>query len=126
VTAGTAWFTPGRFLNFPRERPWLWLAVMVLYPVLSVFPQELFYRVYFFRQFRSLFGDRWGMVIASLVAFSWVHIIFRNPYAIGLTAVGGYYFADTYRRSGSLRLVCTEHALYGCLVFTVGLGEFFY
>jgi hypothetical protein len=34
-------FAPGLFLNFPRSNPWLWGLVMLLYPVLSVYPQGI-------------------------------------------------------------------------------------
>ena len=39
--------------------------------------------------------------------------------------IGGWFFADTYRRSGSLSLVCLEHTLYGSFVFAIGLWPFF-
>jgi len=39
---------------------------------------------------------------------------------------GGWLFGGTYRRSRSLGLVCLEHALYGDLIFTVGLGQYFF
>ena len=35
-------------------------------------------------------------------------------------------FATTYQRYRSLALVCLEHAIYGCLIFTLGLGWYFY
>lgn len=126
VLAGTAALAPALFLSFPRERPLLWLAVMVLYPALSVYPQEFLYRSYFFRRFRGLARTEGWLAGASALAFCWVHVIFRNPYALGLTLVGGFFFADTYRRTRSLRVVAVEHAGYGCLVFTAGLGRFFY
>lgn len=117
---------PGRLFDFPRERTGLWLAVMVLYPLLSVYAQEVLYRRFFFREFRGLFAREWQLVAASAVAFAWMHVIFRNEWAVGLTLIGGAFFADTYRRTGSLRLVCLEHMLYGNLIFTVGLGRFFF
>jgi hypothetical protein len=43
-----------------------------------------------------------------------------------LTLIGGWFFAETYARTRSMRLVWLEHALYGCLVFTIGLGDYFY
>jgi len=35
-------------------------------------------------------------------------------------------FAWRYQQSGSLFTSSLEHALYGCLMFTIGLGEYFY
>jgi len=46
ITAVTWMAIPGWFLSFPRERPGLWLLVMILYPVLSVWPQEMIYRAF--------------------------------------------------------------------------------
>ena len=46
--------------------------------------------------------------------------------AVALCVIGGWLFADTYSRTRSLWLASAEHALYGCLVFTVGLGRYFY
>lgn len=55
-----------------------------------------------------------------------MHIIFRNPVAPLLTLPGGYLFATTYTRTRSLLITGIEHALYGDLVFTIGLGIYFY
>lgn len=62
---------------------------------------------------------------ASALAFGWMHLVYGNLVAIGLTLAGGWYFADTYAKTGSLRLATLEHALYGNLLFTIGLGGFF-
>ena len=126
ITGGLLWLEPDRFLSFPVEQPLFWIAVMILYPVLSVYPQELLYRRYFFHRFAGILPHAAARVLASALTFGWMHLIFRNEIAVAFTVLGGWLFADTYRRSGSLRLACVEHALYGNLVFTVGLGEFFY
>ena len=117
---------PHELFDWPRSRPRLWLALMVLYPVLSVFAQEVLYRKFLFTRFRVLFRREWMLAAASAVAFAWLHLIFRNGWAVAMTLVGGCFFADTYRRTKSLRLVCLEHALYGNLVFTVGMGKFIF
>lgn len=114
------------WLFLPRERPGLWLITMVLYPVLSVYPQELLYRRFFFQRYQELLGGGQMMVLVSAAVFGGMHGIFRNETAVGLALIGGYFFAETYRRTGSLRLVCLEHALYGDLIFTIGLGRFLY
>jgi len=119
-------WVPQRLFDFPRERTVLWLAVVVLYPLLSVYPQELICRRWFFDRYALLFGEGRIMVAASALSFGWLHIVFKNPVAVALASVGGWLFAETYRRNRSLRLVCLEHALYGDLIFTIGLGAFFY
>ena len=117
---------PERFLAFPLHRPELWVLVMVLYPLLSVVPQEFIYRSFFFERYAELFKKPSHMVWASAIAFGYGHIVFLNWVAVGLCLVGGLYFAQTYQRHRSLSLVCAEHAIYGCTVFTVGLGWYFY
>lgn len=117
---------PEHLFDFPRKDPLLWLLIVVLYPVISVYPQELLYRRYFFNRFRGLFRTRKQLALASALVFAWMHLMFRNEAALVLTLIGGWFFADTYRRTKSLRLACFEHALYGNLIFTIGLGEFIY
>lgn len=117
---------PQNFLDMPTERPHIWAIVMIFYPLLSVYPQELIYRTFFFERYRALFPSCLMTVIASALVFGLVHIIFQNQIAVLLTLIGGAFFAETYARTRSLRLVWLEHALYGCLIFTIGLGQFFY
>ncbi|HYA16132.1 MAG TPA: CPBP family intramembrane glutamic endopeptidase [Bryobacteraceae bacterium] len=114
------------FLSFPKSNPLLWSAIMVLYPVLSVYPQGLIYRAFFFERYRPLFGPSWLLVLASAAAFAWLHIVFRNPLAVALTFPAGLLFALRYLETGSLFVSSFEHALYGCAIFTVGLGRWFY
>jgi membrane protease YdiL (CAAX protease family) len=127
VMTVAAWVAmPGSFLSFPRERPGIWILVMVLYPLLSVWPQEMLYRAFIYRRYAPLFGVRGGYILASALAFGYMHIIFINSIAVMMSAIGGWLFALNYARHRSLALVSIEHALYGCLIFTVGLGKFFF
>lgn len=117
---------PSQFFAFPTERPIIWMAVMVLYPLLSALPQELIFRTYFFHRYQSFFSMKYGAVIASALAFSFLHIIYDNWWAMGISFVGGLLFGITYERTRSLFWVTVEHAIYGCLVFTIGMGSYFY
>jgi membrane protease YdiL (CAAX protease family) len=126
VAVGTWWFLPDRFLDFPMREPTIWLAVMVFYPVLAVYPQELLFRSYFLRRYAALFPSAISLTVASSVFFGWAHVGYGHAASIILSTIGGLFFADTFRRSGSLRLACLEHALYGDLMFTIGLGHLFY
>ncbi len=119
-------FRPDLLFGFPRQRPGLWLTVMLVYPIISVYPQNVVYRAVFFQRYQPLFGDGRGMVAASAFAFGFMHILFLNWIAVALTLIGGWLFAETYRRSRSLLLASFEHALYGCWMMTVGLGQYFY
>jgi hypothetical protein len=131
VAAVAIWFGVHRFApqlewSFVREHPAFWAVVMVAYPVLSVYPQGVIYRAFFFERYARLFPANWEMILASAVAFAFLHIIFRNWLAVGLTFAGGILFAARYAETGSLATSSFEHALYGCFLFTVGLGAYFY
>jgi membrane protease YdiL (CAAX protease family) len=131
IAAALIWFGVHRFApqlewSFVRRQPVFWAIVMVAYPVLSVYPQGLVYRAFFFQRYASLFPGRWTMIVASAAAFALMHIIFRNWIAVGLTFAGGLLFAWRYEVTGSLAASSFEHALYGCWLFTVGLGQYFY
>lgn len=117
---------PEDLFDLPRKKPGLWTMVMIGYPVLSVVPQEIIFRRFFFVRYHSIFPGRWTMIVASAVAFGFAHVVLRNEIAVVLSAVGGLLFGHTYSRAGSLRMPVLEHALFGCLIFTVGLGQFFY
>jgi hypothetical protein len=119
-------FWPQLLWRLPRERPQLWLMILVLYPLVSVAPQEYIFRVFFMQRYRPLFGEGRGMTVANALVFGWAHAFFLNPIAPLLSVLAGALFADTWRRTRSLRAVWIEHALYGQWVFTVGLGWFFY
>ncbi len=131
ITLLVRWRSPELLLSFVRMRPGLWALVMLLYPVLSVYPQSLVYRAFLLHRYQPLFSHAgslapWGLVLLSATAFSFMHLIFRNPIAPAMTFFGGILFAWRYQQTGSLAISSLEHALYGCLLFTVGLGQYFY
>lgn len=55
-----------------------------------------------------------------------MHIVFNNYIAVVFTFLAGLIFMKTYIDTKSFGLVCIEHALYGNMIFTIGLGEYFY
>jgi membrane protease YdiL (CAAX protease family) len=122
----TAAVAPDRLLVMIREHPWLWVGLMLAYPVLSVYPQGLVYRAFIFHRYRPIFRNRWARIVASAVAFSMVHVIFENWIAPAVTLAGGFLFAWTYARTRSALVASVQHALFGCYSFTIGLGWFFY
>jgi membrane protease YdiL (CAAX protease family) len=125
LLAGLLWLLkPEALFSLMSRNPKAWMFVMIAYPLVSVIPQELVYRVFFFDRYQPLFGSGIGMVFASAVVFSYGHIAFRNWPAVALTFFGGLLFARTYQRTSSLMFVAIEHALYGCALFTLGFGEF--
>src|SRR5208337_5365209 len=78
-------FAPQFLFSFLKRAPGLWALVMLLYPLVSVYPQELIYRAFFFHRYQPLFGSGLLMIAASALAFGFVHIIFGNfIFTIGL------------------------------------------
>ena len=126
VAVGVYFIAPALLFNFIRRAPAFWLLLMILYPVLSVYPQGIVYRAFFLERYRALFPNPATRIVMSAVAFAFVHIIFRNVIAVGLTLIGGLIFAWRYAETGSLLTSSFEHALYGCWMFTIGLGDYFY
>jgi hypothetical protein len=126
LTAAVWRLRPQILFGFVRNSPLFWALVMVLYPVLSVYPQGIIYRGFFFERYQSLFRSPATMILASAAAFAFSHVIFRSPWSVALTFAAGLLFAWRYYVTGSLLVSCLEHALYGCFIFTVGLGGLFY
>lgn len=119
------WLVPGRFLALPRQAPGLWLTIMALYPLLSALPQELVFRALFFGRYRGLFPSEPVAVAVNALVFGLAHLMFWNWVAVALCVVGGAIFAQGYLRRGFAQAVLL-HAVCGGIVFTSGLGTFFY
>jgi membrane protease YdiL (CAAX protease family) len=126
ITAAVWRLRPQILFGFVCSAPLFWALVMVLYPVLSVYPQGIIYRAFFFERYRPLFSSPAAMILASAAVFAFSHIIFRNPWSVALTFPAGLLFAWRYQMTGSLLVSSLEHAFYGCFIFTVGLGGLFY
>jgi hypothetical protein len=117
---------PEALLEWPRKDPALWLAGIAIYPFLSAWPQEVVYRVFFFHRYQRLFADPRSLVAVNALAFGALHTVYPNLVAPLLSVPAGLLLALTYRRTRSVGPVWLEHAIYGLLLFTMGLGEYFY
>jgi len=122
----TAFLDPAQLFALPRQQTGLWLAILVFYPLLSVYPQELVWRVFFVHRYRRLLRSDVLSIAISALAFGYVHLLYGSWISVILTTIGGVFFGLTYLRTRSVVLVSLEHSLYGCFVFTVGLHEYFY
>lgn len=119
------WLLPGGFLALPRRSPGLWLAIVALYPVLSALPQELIFRALYFGRYRPLFASARQAVVVNALVFGLAHLMFWNWVAVVLCVAGGAIFAVGYLRHGFPQAVLL-HAVCGGILFTSGLGTFFY
>jgi membrane protease YdiL (CAAX protease family) len=124
ITTAYVWFTEKEALfNVLLNKPKLWLFILFVYSFFSVYPQELIYRTFYFQRYEMLFKNRSVFVFVNAIVFSLAHIFFRNSLVLLLTFLGGILFAITFNKTRSTILVTIEHAIYGCWLFTVGMGE---
>ena len=114
------------FFHLPRNNFWIWLAVIVSYPIWSAYTQEFIFRAFFFHRYKILFGSPVIMLVINALCFAMAHIIFRNWVALLFTFLGSIMFSLTYLRNKSLNAVFLEHSIYGNILFTNGLGIYFY
>lgn len=118
---------PRAFLEFPTNRRETWARIMLLYPFASVLAQEIIYRTFFFHRYGVLFGAYRGLgVLTNGALFGFGHIVIGQSAAIFAAAAAGLLFAQRYAGTRSFWAVVLEHTLWGWMVFTVGLGRYFF
>jgi membrane protease YdiL (CAAX protease family) len=117
---------PEAVLGLLRERPGLWLLTMALYPILSALPQELLFRPLFFRRYAALLPKGLAAILLNAMIFSLAHLLYWNWIVLAMTFVGGLAFAWAYEVRRSFALAVLLHAIAGWILFTVGLGVYFY
>ena len=122
---GVALYEPSLLFRPPRQHPRLWLTFLLVYSILSVYPQTFVFRGYFLERYRPLFPHRGHLIIANALLFAWAHAIIAHPLVYALSFCGGILFSITYLRNRSLLVTAIEHALYGSWLFTVGIGGMF-
>lgn len=122
-TALVWWYLPAELFSVPLGNPLLWVGVSIFYSVVSVYPQEFLYRLFFFKRYQHLIANSTVLIVANAAFFSFAHLFFENSFVFILTFVGGILFALTYRKKQSLMLASIEHSVYGVWLFTLGLGK---
>jgi membrane protease YdiL (CAAX protease family) len=124
ITALFVWFTDKESLFVVLlNKPKLWLLILLFYSLFSVYPQELLYRTFFFKRYKILFKNEYVFIFINALLFSLAHLFFKNTLVLVLTFVGGVLFAFTFKKTKSTLLVSIEHSIYGCWLFTVGMGN---
>lgn len=125
IAMASYFLVPERFMTFPFERPRLWLSVMLLYPVLSVIPQVVIFRAFFFERYGNLFASRLLWLVNGL-CFGLAHAFYGNWIAPTGSFLAGVMLAYSFEQHRSVKWGVIEHAAYGCLAFTLGIGWFFF
>ncbi len=106
-----------------KQKPGLWVTILFVYTFLSVFPQEVIYRKFFYERYQQLFNNKKIFFLLNVSCFALCHLFLKSIPVLIITFIGGCFFAYTYEKEQSITWVSLEHALYGNLVFTLGLGE---
>lgn len=125
LTITIAMLEPEILFNLIREDFYTWLFIVIAYPLLSVYPQELIYRGFLFHRYQPVFPRQRFLTHLSALTFGYLHIIMGNLLAVFLTYGAGYLFGRTYAESKSLLTVSFEHSLYGIMIFTIGFDVYF-
>ena len=124
ITTVYMWFQDKDALFYvPFNKPGLYIAILLFYTFLSVWPQEIIYRTFFFERYDVLFENKKLFIFINAIVFSLAHLFFRNSLVLVLTFVGGIIFGYTYLKFRSTTAVSIEHAIYGNWLFTVGMGQ---
>ncbi|WP_286257986.1 CPBP family glutamic-type intramembrane protease [Pseudoalteromonas apostichopi] len=111
------------WFSLPRNSFNDWLMLLLLYPILSVMPQELIFRTYFFHRYKRIMPSKTVRIIVSASVFALAHIVYANVLAVLLAFLGGLLFSYTYSQSRSTFVCIIEHSLWGLWMFTLGLGD---
>jgi len=123
ITSAFVWLTDRpQLFSVMLNNMLFWLFILLFYSLFSVYPQELIYRTFYFQRYEELFRNKNLLLFVNAIVFSLGHIFFRNALVMIITFLGGLLFALTYYRTKSTLLVSIEHAIYGCWLFTVGMG----
>ena len=124
ITSFYVYFTaPKNLFIVVLNKPLLWILILLFYSIFSVYPQELLYRNFFFKRYLELFKNEKLFLFINAFLFSLAHLLFKNTLVLILTFIGGLLFAYTYSKTKSTFLVSVEHSIYGCWLFTVGMGN---
>lgn len=123
TTAFVLYKDPPALFYVPFNKPLLFIIILFIYTFLSVWPQEIIYRTFFFKRYERLFPSKPLFVFINAILFMLAHIFFRNTLVLVLTFLGGLLFSISYLKFRSTTLISIEHALYGNWIFTVGMGQ---
>jgi membrane protease YdiL (CAAX protease family) len=119
-------FERSYLFDLPRKNPRIWILLCIFYPITSVYIQEVIYRAFLFLRYKPFFRNKWSLIIASGIAFSFVHIIYYNQLSIILTLIAGIYLAYIYEKTRSVMFTAILHSIIGDVIFTIGLGHHFW
>ena len=125
ITAGVWWFLPEHLFDLPLAHTQLWISTLLIYPIVSVLPQEIIFRTFFFHRYKNILPQRRHRWWLSSFLFGLAHLVYGNWIAVAGSWFAGLVFGYRYMQSKSTLAVAFEHTLWGSFIFTVGFGAFF-
>lgn len=118
---------PGALFFLPRQNPELMMMIAIGYPLVSALPQELVFRVLFFRRYHAILPrSRSGLLVLNAAVFSYAHLMYWSWIVLALTFAGGLAFAYSYHVRRNFPEAVLTHSFAGVILFTLGMGIFFY
>nr|WP_111297829.1 CPBP family intramembrane glutamic endopeptidase [Paracoccus saliphilus] len=130
ATAAAGWLIlsltrPEALFALPLHRPQMLLVIWALYPLVSALPQELIFRPLFFHRYGAILPQGQAAIALNASVFAFAHLMYWSWIVALMTFVGGWIFARAYQRHG-FPAAWALHALAGNILFTVGMGAYFY
>lgn len=117
---------PERLFAMVIHRPDMMLLIALFYPLVSALPQELIFRVLFFRRYKPIIPAGAPGVWLNAALFSLAHLMYWSWVVAVMTFVGGLIFAWAYKTRESLPLAIVLHSVAGIVLFAFGMGVYFY
>ncbi|MEP2781909.1 MAG: CPBP family intramembrane glutamic endopeptidase [Pseudoruegeria sp.] len=120
-------YAPDRLFGLFQRVPWYFFLILIPgYTLLSALPQEIVFRVLFFRRYAEIIPHGPAALVLNGVIFALAHLMYWSLLVCVLTFFAGVLFAWAYKVKNSLGLAVAGHATAGVVLFLFGMGEFFY
>ncbi len=116
---------PDFAFSLPLQHTDLWIMTLLIYPIVSVLPQEIIFRTFFFHRYKGIIPSKYARWIISTFCFALAHVVYGNWIAVVLSILAGAFFGYRYMHTRSTPVVIIEHTLWGSLLFSTGVGMFF-
>ena len=110
--------------NLPKNN-FSFVGFVIFLPIFSVIPQEFIFRVLFFERYGNLFKSQNIAILVNSIIFAYIHLVFQNFHAVFITAITSPIFAYAYLKKSLLTCIII-HSIGGQIIFSYGLGKFFY
>ncbi len=120
-------YAPADLFGLFDRMPWYFFLILIPgYTLLSALPQEIVFRVLYFRRYRVILPKGNAALALNGLIFSLAHLMYWSLLVCILTFFAGIAFAWAYKVKHSLGLAVAMHAIAGCVLFLFGMGAFFY